>query len=302
MKYAGICLLISGWVFAFVPDLKAQPPLKVDEMLVSTEWLAEHLTDPQLVILHYGMKSAYDQEHIPGARYVTIWEFLIEDEQGLRNELPEEGKLEQALRSLGIHNHSKIIICYEDVNAISRAARLYFTLDYAGLADRVAILDGGIQAWKKEGRPLAASEAIFEMGDVDIQIKEDVRILKKEVYATLHQEGVLLVDARPADRYYGAETDTNSPRQGHIEGAVNIPYFKFTGESGAHLLQPEDELHKLFEAYHIEPETTIVVYCGSGIWASTVYFAAKCLGYKVRLYDGSIQEWGRDESLPISTR
>ena len=302
MKLKGIFILIAGWAFTLGPGLHAQTQPGIDSMLVSTEWLSEHLSDPQLVILHYGMKSSYDQEHIPGARYVTIWEFLAEDEQGLRNELPEEGKLEQALRSLGIHNHSNIVICYEDVNAISRAARLYFTLEYAGLAVRVAMLDGGLQAWKEEGRPLTAGEAVFETGNVEIQIKEDVRILKKEVFVNLHLEGVVLVDARPADRYYGAETDTNTPRQGHIEGAVNMPYFKFTGEGGSHLLQPEDELRKLFGDYNIGPETTLIVYCGSGIWASTVYVAARHLGYKVRLYDGSIQEWGRDDSLPVSKR
>ena len=302
MKLTGIFLLITGWVFTCGPELNGQSPLQANEMLVSTDWLAEHLSDPQLVILHYGMKSGYDQEHIPGARYVNIWEFLVEDQQGLRNELPGEETLEQALRSLGLQNNSNIVICYEDVNAISRAARLYFTLDYAGLAGRVAILDGGLLAWKAEGRPLSDSEAVFETGDVHIQIREDVRILKEEVFANLHQEGVALVDARPADRYYGAETDTNSPRQGHIEGAVNIPYFKLTGESGIQLLQPEDELRNLFEAYNIEPETTLIVYCGSGIWASTVYFAAKLLGWDVRMYDGSIQEWGQDESLPISQR
>jgi thiosulfate/3-mercaptopyruvate sulfurtransferase len=302
MSLKGIFILIAGWAFTLGPGLNAQTQPKIDSMLVSTEWLSEHLSDPQLVILHYGMKSAYDLEHIPGARYVNIWEFLPEDEQGLRNELPEEGKLEEALRSLGIRNHSSIIICYEDINAISRAARLYLTLDYAGLADRVAMLDGGLQAWKEEGRPLSASETIFEMGDVDVQTREEVRMQKKEVFANLHQEDVVLVDARPADRYYGAERDSNSPRQGHIEGAVNIPYFKFTGESGTHLLQPEEELCKLFEEYNIGPETTIIAYCGSGIWASTVYFAARYLGYNVRLYDGSIQEWGRDESLPMSKR
>ncbi len=302
MKYVGIFLLITGWVLPFGPYLNAQTPLEADEKLVSTAWLAEHLSDSRLVILHYGMKSAYDLEHIPGARYVTMGEFLVEDEQGLRNELPDEEKLEQALRTLGIRNNSNIIICYEDVNAISRAARLYFTLDYAGLADRVAILDGGLQAWKGEGRPLTDSVAVFEKGDVDIQIREDARILKKEAFANLHQDDVVFVDARPAERYYGTETDTNSPRQGHIEGAVNIPYFKLTGDGGTHLLQPEDELMRLFEEYEIGPETTIIVYCGSGIWASTVYFTAKYLGYKVRMYDGSIQEWGRDESLPVSKR
>lgn len=301
MKINWLYMLLSAWIFTAAPVLHARAQQKIDEILVSTDWLAEHLSDSSLVILHYGMKSAYDQEHIPGARYVSIWEFLVEDEQGIRNELPRERQLEQALRALGIHNNSTIIICYEDVNAISRAARLYFTLDYAGLSDRVAMLDGGLVAWKEEGRPLTATEAVFETGDVTIQIKEDVRILKKEVLENLHTDGVVIVDARPAERYYGTETDTNSPRQGHIEGAVSIPYFSLTGEGGSHLLKPEDELRKLFEEYKVQPETKIIVYCGSGIWASPVYFAAKYLGYTVQLYDGSIEEWGQDSSLPISS-
>jgi len=300
MKINRLYILLTVWAFTYGPDLHSQTPHSIDEMLVSTEWLAEQLSDSTLVILHFGMKSAYDQEHIPGARYVSIQEFMEEDEQGLRHELPEEAQIEKALRSLGIHNNSNIIICYEDVNAISRAARFYFTLDYAGLTDRVAILDGGLVAWKEESRPLSASEPVFAPGDVDIQMKEDVRILKKEVLANLHTDGVVIVDARPAERYYGTETDTNSPRQGHIEGAVSIPYFKLTGEGGSHLLKPEDELRKLFEEYKVQPETKIIVYCGSGIWASTVYFTAKYLGYNVQLYDGSLQEWGLDETLPIS--
>ncbi len=300
MRKPGLLLIILGLVFTSGTGLLSQVMDEGTGMLVSTAWLEEHLADSLLVVLHYGMKTGFEKEHIPGARYVNIGEFLVEDEQGLRNELPEKDSLERALRALGIHNHSYMVICYDDVNAIPRAARLYFTLDYAGLAERVAMLDGGLKAWKEEGRPLTDDVEDFTTGDVVIQPREAVRAQKSEVLNDLHTEGVVIVDARPSDRYYGSYTDTNTPRQGHIEGAVNIPYFKMNAEEGSHVLRSEDELRSLFGGYKIQDTTSVIVYCGSGIWASSVYFAARYLGYKVQLYDGSIQEWGNDPSLPIS--
>jgi thiosulfate/3-mercaptopyruvate sulfurtransferase len=269
---------------------------------VSTDWLEENLGDSLLLVLHYGMKTEYEKEHIPGARYASIWELLVENEEGIRHEFPDKPTIEQTLRSWGINNNSKIIICYEDGNAIPMASRLFLTLDYAGLGGRVAVLNGGLKAWKEEGRPLTKSVAAYEPGHVQIQLKEKILVHKEEVLEALHKDSVVIVDARPAERYYGTENDQNSGRQGHIEGAVNIPYFKLTGDDAPHFFKPEDEIRRLFEDRNIRAGSTIITYCGTGIWASPVYFVARLLGYPVRFYDGSFQEWARDESLPISKK
>lgn len=300
MKLNRLFLLISGLLITTGTDLFSQTQLRVDEMLVSTDWLEEHLSDSLLVILHQGMKTEYVKEHIPGARYISIWEFLVENEQGIRHEMPDEQKIEQVLRSYGLNTHSTIIICYEDGNAIPWATRLFLTLDYAGLLDQVAILNGGLKAWKDEGRSLTQDVTVFKEGNIDVRIREDVLVYKDEVLANLHNDSIILVDARPSERYYGTEPDPNSSRSGHIEGAVNIPYFSVKKEDHPYLFKPKDELRRLFADRQIQAGTRVIIYCGSGIWASPVYFAARLLGYNVRFYDGSFQEWARDESMPIS--
>ncbi len=146
-------LLISVLIITCNPGLLSQVPQRLNDLLVSTDWLEANIADSLLVILHSGMKTEFEKEHIPGARYVTIWELVVKNEQGIKHEFPDEQKLEQALRLLGLNNNSKIIICYQDGNAIPWAARLFVTLDYAGLGNQVAMLNGGLKAWKESEDP-----------------------------------------------------------------------------------------------------------------------------------------------------
>ena len=300
MKLNRHLFLLSVLIITCNPALLSQVPQQLNDLFVSTDWLEANLEDSLLVILHYGMKTEFEKEHIPGARYVTIWDLVVKNEQGIKHEFPDEQKLEQALRLLGLNNNSKIIICYEDGNAIPWAARLFVTLDYAGLGNRAAMLNGGLKAWKEEGRPVTQSVTAFTEGKVDIKLKEDVRISKDEVLSMLHREDVVIVDARPEERYYGISEDKNAIRQGHIEGAVNIPFFSLTLDDSTHMFRAQEDLRQQFANHNASPESLIIAYCGTGVWASPVYFAARLLGYRVRFYDGSFQEWGSDESLPIS--
>lgn len=269
------------------------------DLLVSTDWLEENLSDSLMVLLHYGMKTEFEQGHIPGARLISIWDILIENEDGLRHELPAREKLEQVLRSWGINNTSRIIITFQDGNGLPMAARLYFTLDYAGLGKKVSLLNGGFQAWQDENRPASKERDSIKEGNIEILTAEKVRISKEEILASLTDENVVVIDARPSDRYYGTGEDNNSSRQGHIQGAVNIPFFEVRREDSSNMFKSMEELRLLFEKKGIKEGNKIITYCGTGIWASPLYFTAKILGYPVRFYDGSFQEWGNDESLPV---
>ena len=246
------------------------------------------------------MKTEFEKEHIPGARYISIFDLLVKDEQGIRHEFPDEQTLEQEFRSWGLNNNSKIVICYQDGNAIKWAARLFLTLDYAGLGNQVAMLNGGLKAWREEGRPVTQGVIAIKEGTVDIQIRDEVRISKEEVLAMLHREDVVIVDARPGERYDGTIADNDSTRAGHIEGAINIPISNLTLDDSTYMFKTENDLRKLFEDHEISSESLIITYCGTGILASADYFVARLLGYRVRFYDGSFQEWASDESLPIS--
>jgi len=300
MKLNRHLFLLSVLIITCNPGLLSQVPQRLNDLLVTTDWLEANLEDSLLVILHYGMKSEFEKEHIPGARYISIFDLLVKDEQGIRHEFPDEQTMEQAFRSWGLNNNSKIIICYQDGNAIKWATRLFLTLDYAGLGDQVAMLNGGLKAWREEGRPVTQGVTAFKEGTVDIQIRDEVRVSKEEVLAMLHRDDVVIVDARPGERYDGTIADNDSIRAGHIEGAVNMPISNLTLDDSTYMFKTENDLRKLFEDYKISSESLIITYCGTGILASADYFAARLLGYRVRFYDGSFQEWGSDESLPIS--
>ena len=292
------CIAIATGL-TFSPELHSQRQQEQSGLLVSTAWLEEHLADSSLVVLHYGMKTEFKKGHIPGARIIDIWDVLVTNNNGVRHELPEGQKLEQVLRSWGVSDNSKIIISYQDGNAIPMAARLFYTLDYAGLGEQVSLLNGGFKAWKEEGRPVTQADPDQREGNITIRTTEELRISGEEVLGILEDQDSNLIDARPAERYKGTAEDESGGRQGHIPGAVNIPFFEVTREDSTHFFKPVKELQKLFEDHNIKEGNTVITYCGTGIWASPIYFTTRLLGYKVRFYDGSFQEWAMDESLPI---
>jgi thiosulfate/3-mercaptopyruvate sulfurtransferase len=296
-----VLMLTTGLLITSGSALLSQTKQADEDLLVSTAWLEENLADTLLVILHIGMKTEFQVEHIPGARFVSIWDVLVKKtEQELRHELPDKQELEEAFRSWGINDNSNIILCYQDVNSIKWSARLFYTLDYAGLGDRVAILNGGLKAWKEEGRSVTANESSYSEGKVDIRIVDSVRISKEEVLANLHNDEITIVDARPPERYKGTVQDEDTDRSGHIEGAVNIPYYEVTLEDSTYLFKSKEALDALFEDHMVHEGKSLITYCGTGILASTLYFTARLLGYRVRFYDGSFQEWGNDEALPVN--
>lgn len=299
LRLPAILLILISLNFATGAFLHAQSPQRDQDFLVSTEWLETNLNDSLLVLLHWGLKTAYDQEHIPGARYASVRDVLETNDQGLKNELPDEDQLQLILRSWGINNNSKVVICYQDASSIPRAARLYYTLDYAGLSKQVSILNGGLQAWKQEDRALSNEVLPFPEGTVDIRINDEVRVSRDDVLARLDKEGVVIIDARPPDRYYGNSEEEDLKHPGHIPGAINIPYYEVTRDDLPFVFKNTEELSILFKAYRIQEDATLILYCGTGIWASSLYFAASMSGYRVQFYDGSFQEWGNDESLPV---
>ncbi|NLX14551.1 MAG: hypothetical protein GXY44_12990 [Phycisphaerales bacterium] len=139
------------------------PPSPRSSMLVSTNWLADHLSDPNLAILHVAhSRLGYDQGHIEGARFVD-WSDISQVRDGVENELPPLADLVQLVRRLGIHNNSRIVI-YDEQLGIS-AARAYLTLDYLGLGDQAALLNGQLATWKAEGRPLSTSPPVVRTSD-----------------------------------------------------------------------------------------------------------------------------------------
>jgi thiosulfate/3-mercaptopyruvate sulfurtransferase len=257
------------------------------EMIVSAQWLAEHLKDPNVVVLHVGEKrSEYDAGHVPGARFLALEDF-IEDEDA---ELPSTEKLRAAFEKVGVSDDSRVIIY--TTAWYPMAGRAYYTLDYLGHGDHAALLDGGIDEWRAEKRPLSRDEPKVARGSFTPKVHPEVRAMMDEVKRISEQPSktVVLVDARPEKRY----TD------GHIAGATHV-YWQETlvDAKNKPVFLPADKLKELFAARGITPGQKLVTYCEIGLQASHDYFVAKYLGYDAAMFDGSIHQWSHVNMLPV---
>lgn len=274
-------------------------PAAETPMLVSTSWLADHLKDKNLVLIEVGPKEAYDAGHIPGAQYVNLHSLMAGHGEGkdeLYLEIPPRQLLDSVLRALGINKDSRIIV-YFGAEWVTPAARVYLTLDYAGLRDQSSFLDGGSTMWKAENRAFSTDVPKIQGGNYTSKPRNDVVVNAGFVSTHLHDPSVSIIDARLPGFYL--DTIANEmPRGGHIVGAANIPYEDVV-DSVTLRLKPRAELTKLFEAAGAKPGNTVVGYCHIGQQASLIYFTARYLGYDARLYDGSFQDWSAHPDWPI---
>jgi thiosulfate/3-mercaptopyruvate sulfurtransferase len=294
MGVATLVILAFGVQSFLTSPASGNPSAKDDgAMLVTTTWLAEHLNDKSIVILNIGQRAAYDAGHIPGARFVEM--SSISTGQPLMLELPPVEKLKGAFEALGVSDNSRIVIAFSD-NWVSPSTRVYFTLDYLGLGKQTSLLDGGVEAWKKEGRPIVTEAPQITRGNITPHPRPELIVDAAWVSANLNKPKVAIVDARAPEFYSGASAG-RMPRAGHIPGAVNIP-FSTLGDA-ANKLQESATLKKIFADAGIKQGDQVVSYCHIGQQATVVYFAAKYLGYDARLYDGSFEDWSKRPELPV---
>ena len=272
------------------------------EMLVSPDWLVEHRGERQLVLLHVGPPADFEKEHIPGAQLVTPQDLAIpRAESALLLQLLPPEQLRAKLESLGISDGSRVVV-YFAKDWVSPATRVWFCLDAAGLGQRTSLLDGGLPAWKAVGGAVVSSQADVvpamhtRPGKITAAPRPELVVDLDFVKANLGTPGVALVDARMPKFFDGAEAGA-MPRAGHIPGARNLPFDTLVTEDNR--MKGLAETERLLEAAGVRPGDTVVSYCHVGQQATVVYFAARRLGYKARLYDGSWDEWSRRSDLPI---
>ncbi|MCC6912361.1 MAG: sulfurtransferase [Rhodospirillaceae bacterium] len=269
----------------------ATAPAPRDAMLVSTSWLAEQADNPNLVILHVGSSDSYAR-HIPGARLVRLSDISMSSDAGTLEMLSEQA-LRLRLAGFGIGDRSRIVVYYAE--APQQATRVVFTLDAAGLGAQTSLLDGGMAAWEREGRPLTAETPADHIGSLSpLKMKKDAVVDAKFVQDHMKAPGYAVIDARIPAFYDGTQTGgskENPHKTGHIAGAKNVPITALT--DAASKISSSAALEALFAKAGVKRGDKLIVYCHTGQQASGIVFAARTLGYDAMLYDGSFEDWSK---------
>ncbi len=284
-RIVALLLLLQGWTV-----VAEEKPILVD-----ATWLNNHLHDPNVIVLQVNfLKYDYDKEHIAGAGFLWPASLAPDSPYGSFN-APDLKAATTLLRSLGINNESHIILCHVR-NEVSATARMFLTLEHLGMRGNVSFLNGGLEAWKKAGFPVTT--AVTEVRKGNFKAKAGRLLVDKNyVQQALSSDNSVVIDARMKNYYEG--DPVGNPRDGHITGALNIPYPDLLDADNLYQFKPTDQLQSYFTPVVPDKKTEIVTYCFIGQTASVVYMAARLLGYEARLYDGSLQEWSRLEELPM---
>jgi len=273
------------------------------DSLVSTQWLEAELGAPDLRVIDAtaflpgagrDARAEYEAKHIPGAVFFDIAE-VADLDNPLPHMLPPVHKFASRMQSLGLGDGNRFVVY--DNSPLHSAARVWWMLRIFG-AHHVALLDGGLQKWSAEGRPLESSGQARRHGHFTPLFDTGAVVDKAQMLGLIGAGSDEIVDARPAVRF-GGEADDPRPgvASGHIPGSRNAPQSDFF--NGDNEWKSGDDLRAVFDAAGVDLAKPMVTTCGSGVTAAVILFGAHLLGKDdVRLYDGSWSEWGSDPATP----
>jgi thiosulfate/3-mercaptopyruvate sulfurtransferase len=277
------------------------------DSLVSTDWLAAHLVDPDLLIIDAtshlpaagrDARAEFAAAHIPGGRFLDLAS-LKDTASPVPSALPTGEQVAQRLADLGYSPDDQVVI-YDDSD-VKTSSRAWFALRRVGIAS--AILDGGLGKWRDEGRELESGQSGSAAAETSrsMSVSDDLVRTKSDMLANIASGAEQVIDARDAGRFTGEAVDTvHDLPGGHIPGARNLFFRDLYAEEGT--FRPPTELRAAFETAGIDLGKPIVTSCGSGVTASVLLFALHLIGVDdAALYDGSWSEWGADPATPKET-
>lgn len=276
------------------------------QTLVSTQWLGNHLKDPDLRVLDGSWylpdvgrdpKAEYDQAHIPNARFFDIDE-IADLRSNLPHMVPPPEKFISRVRAMGVGDGHQIVV-YDGAGIVS-SARVWWMFKLMGHRD-IAVLDGGFPKWQAEGRAVEDLPPVVRDRHMIVRVQNHLVRDVTQVSQAAKLEAAEIIDARAAARFRGeAPEPREGLRSGHIPGSRNVPYLTLLEDGQT--MKPPAELRSIFEAAGVDLSRPVITTCGSGVTAAVLALALERIGKTDwSLYDGSWSEWGQFATLPIAT-
>jgi thiosulfate/3-mercaptopyruvate sulfurtransferase len=278
-----------------------------DDPLVSTDWLAAHLDDPDVKIIDASFKlpgvlplpiDDYLAAHIPGAAFFDV-DAVSDHSVPLPHMYPDEKQFARDIAALGISS-SDTVVAYDSGGWVAAPRAWWMFLSFGH--PKVKVLDGGLKKWQAEGRPTQSGRATPGPGRFNAKLDPNFVRSKQQLVGNLDTQAEQVLDARPRPRFEGSAAEPRPGlRGGHIPGSRSLPYAElFDARTGS--MKSLDELRRIFGNAGVDLARPIVTTCGSGVSAAVLTLALYRLGVRgTALYDGSWSEWGMPDGPPVAT-
>lgn len=292
--------LLLGVYLAWSAGLSVNAAVFVNpQYLIDSKTLTAKMGQPDLAIVDVRAPEAYELGHIKGAINIPV-RLTQGTIKGIKEMMLPAADLEKLLGSKGISSDAFVVLYDENVQDYSTL--FFWTLDVLG-HKKMAVLDGGISKWAKEGLPVVAEETRLVPTKYAAQYDPSKVATLEDVKKSLGRKEVVLVDTRAPKEFTGETPGRDVGRGGHLKGAVNLDWVNHsTTKDGFKVYKSAAELLSMYENAKVTKDTEILVYCRTGLRCTNTYFVLKLLGYpNVKSYDASMIEWSNIPDLPVET-